>query len=966
MEFQKTTFPFQVAGINLTLPIDRLPPNKYRLLENVRSYGVNCQGRQGISKVNSNTTIVADVHSMFSFDDPIPSPSAFPTVYKAHTRLRGIGTQLEQASDNINPVFFSLIETGFSGKPMSFTVNDSDQSPRPWTFIADFNKLRKVSSNATSPANLVGIAPPNFAPTAATSGPIPDGPDIGTTGVPYVYAFRARSDPDLNTGCPSNLGPAIRTVNGLSPSSAPGSAVPPSEIIVTVPAAHPDPQVRYLDCFRFGGSLTAFKYIGTCGNVIGQQIFDTFADADIAANLEAPGDDNQPYLSTDLSKSGTCTITSAGAGLGGTMTITAGDLLRPYDATGDAPYYLIGNQVNIDGTLFTFYRSPDSTTTVELLEDVTPRAGVGYSLESPTMAHQPLPCTWGPFGGGSQGVVNFGVGDALNSGAIYWTKGNHPESHPAANSLNITSAAEPLMNGQLYNGNSYVFSTLRMFVMYPTLGGNTDFIALECPNSKGLFARWGICTTPQGIAFIAKDGIYITSGGAPVSITDTDLYTIFPHEGESSSAFPNIDGLLNASFNPPQFAQPDSMRLAYGDGFLYFDYTDTGGVERTLLYEFASKCWISRDSYDDLHGISHYYERFEDNTTQSLNHGLMLMGLKTGDIAEYSGTSDFGNAISGEIRTGSFDTGDSRPRKLWGDVEIDIDSQCDTLSIEAGLDNFTYFSALAASGLNFTGRRRAILDINAGQGQYAYNLGLDISWTASTSIPIVYFWGPSWVPKPELTALRVTDWDDCGVPGAKFIQGFKLRADTLNQPRTVQVLSDGGAVVQTFTIQHANEVTKPYVFATPFISHLVRLAPTDANFWRIEGIEWIFNPVPELVTVYTTPMTTHDLNGWFSHGPYMYIPLVSSDVVTLAVNTLDNSGSPFLYTIPSTGSMYIKNYLTVTGMKCKSCQYSLTSPAGFRLFVQDAETLVKQWGSPGPYVSKNPFGELSRTNGARI
>ena len=450
--------------------------------------------------------------------------------------------------------------------------------------------------------------------------------------------------------------------------------------------AHPDPQVRYLDVFRFGGSLDEFIYVGTCSNVSGAQVFDIFADADIAANFQAPGDDNQPFLSTDLSQNGTCTVTSAGTGLGGTMTITAGSLFRPYDATGDAPYYLIGNQVNIDGSLYTFYRSPTSTTVVELLEDVTARAGVAWSLESPTMAHQPLPCTWGPFGGGAQGVVNFGVGDALNSGAIYWTKGNHPESHPAANSLNITSAAEPLMNGALYNGNSYVFSTLRMFVsVYPTLGGNTDFIALECPNSKGLFARWAICVTPVGIAFLNKDGIYITAGGAPGSITDEDLYVIFPHEGTSSSSFPTIDGLNGASFSPPDFTMPDQMRLAYGDGYLYFDYTDQSGAQKTLVYQFDSKCWVSRDTYAQ-NGISHYYERFEDNATENQNHGLVLMGTKTGDISQYSGFQDFTLPISGQIRTGSADFGDPRPRKLMGDIEIDIDSQCDTLDIEAGLE----------------------------------------------------------------------------------------------------------------------------------------------------------------------------------------------------------------------------------------------------------------------------------------
>jgi hypothetical protein len=976
-KYTRTTLLFDLVGISLSAPVDRLPPGRYRLLENVRSYGKGrIIGRQGQFQL-SQQLAGGVCHSIYSWNDPVPSPTDFPTAYSTQARLAGVGANLygAQSKTGLNN-FGVLVEGGFSGNPLSFVTVPSDFTPRPWVLIGDSSKMRKDSSE-TFKDYQIGIAPPNIAPTIAFGAADPTGPDIGETNEPYVYAFRARADSKLCTGAISDLGPAVRAVNGLSPSSAAGATTPPTDIVVTLTTAHPDPQVFWIDVFRFGGSLTQWTYIGTMQNIAGNVMTDNFNDLAIAANQTvAYGDNPQPFVSLDNSKDGTCTLTALGTGLGATLTITAGDTLRAYAPTADTPYYPLGTQISVEGTLFTFYASPTSTTVVELLED--PPAGLAggtFRLNSPEMWKQPIPCLWGPYGGGETGIFVFACGDAMNSGNLYWTKGNHPENHPAVNTLTITSGSETLMNGCMYGGEPFVFSTNRLFRMYPTLGQATDFIAIEVPNSKGLYARWGLTVTPHGIAFIGKDGIYLTSGGAPESLTDTDLYPIFPRESSgvliplAISAFPVIDGMLNTSFSPPDFSLPNSMRLSYGDGFLQFDYIDQTATRRTLVYNFASKGWESRDTFPAHPVAAHYFEVIQDSTTQANNWQQFIFGTTDGYVCTYDGGVDFGAAIAGHIRTGSYDKDDPRPRDLWGDIEIDLDTECDAVTVEVGMDNFSYFTNTTSNGLNLTGRRRALLDINAGQGQYGYNIGLDITWSDSAgSRPYFYFWGPSWLPKPELSALRFTGFDDLGYPGAKFIQGFKLRADTLDIARTVEVLDDFN-VAHPFTpatVQHPREQTIAYSFNTPFISHLVRFAPQDAAFWRIEGVEWIWEPAPELVTTWTTQETTHDFNGWFAHRDG-YLPILSSDVVTFTVQTRGNPNGAFVYSLPTTASVYSKIYSVLEPMKALAVTYSLTSPAGFRVFDRDLEFRVKQWGSEGPYISKMGIGDLTRTKGgARI
>lgn len=971
-EFQREPILFDLEGINLAKPVDRLGPGEVRVAFNVRNYGPGrIQGRQGLELVSLSGTTGDPINSLYAWDDPIPNPSEFPNNYSARARLAGSGTALIGAKHATNPTAYQTIDTGFSGNPLSYVTSSSEFSQRPWTFIGDSEKIMKTASDFF-PWQW-GISPPNFAPTIAIDVPFADGPDIGASPNPYIYAFRARGETFVRSGARSALGPAVRIVNGLSPSSAPGAAVPPSSIRVTLPQLHPDPQVRYLDVYRFGGSLPEWIYVGTIQNVNpGTESFiDYNSDADIAGNDRADLDDNQPFQSvnTPFVATGTFALIG-GAGSGTQLTITGGlETFLPYNATGFDPYMQAGNLVLApNGQVFTMYRSPDSTTTVELLEDVTggPFTDAFFIL-APEVARRALPCIWGPFGGGLTGTFIFACGDAYRPGSLYWTEGNNPESHPGSNTLEITSPAEPLMNGCIYNGNNFVFSTKRAWVVYPTLGQVSDFSAIEIPNSKGLYARWGLCVTPHGIVFIGKDGIYLTTGGQPQSLTDETLYPLFPQESQNEASGQTvIDGLNGVTFASPDFTLPNDMRLTYGDGMLYFDYVDTEGTRRSLVYGFEQKKpgWISRDTYTP-EITCRYFEQLHSESDETASWNKVVMGSTDGRVFQYGSYADNEEPILGHVRTGATDAQDPRPRKLWGDIELDLDAQCDTFDVMAGFDNYSFLSELSTTGTNLTGRHRAISDINSGQGQYGYNIGLDIQWSVTTSQPILYFWIPTRVDKPELTSLRVTDWEDGGYAGAKFVQGFILECDTLNVARTVVIQSDGGVSQQSFTVQASNQQQLAFSFTTPFISHLLRMWPQDANFWRTFKVRWIYEPAPELVGEWITQETTHDLPGYFFHRDGL-VPVISSAAVTLSVVVNGNPASPFTYTVPSTSSLYLKQYVPLQAMKARAVQYKFTSSAGFRLFQRDLEFRVKAWGTDGPFQVVRPAGDLSRINGARI
>ena len=93
----------------------------------------------------------------------------------------------------------------------------------------------------------------------------------------------------------------------------------------------------------------------------------------------------------------------------------------------------------------------------------------------------------------------------------------------------------------------------------------------------------------------------------------------------------------------------------------------------------------------------------------------------------------------------------------------------------------------------------------------------------------------------------------------------------------------------------------------------------------------------------------------------MYSPVAQN--ITLEVITPLGVAT---YLIAAEAGKQVKLYSVLSASKTTLASYRVSAASPFALFKRDCEMRVKEWGSTGPYVSKNPFGDISRADGAKI
>jgi len=220
-------------------------------------------------------------------------------------------------------------------------------------------------------------------------------------------------------------------------------------------------------------------------------------------------------------------------------------------------------------------------------------------------------------------------------------------------------------------------------------------------------------------------------------------------------------------------------------------------------------------------------------------------------------------------------------------------------------------------------------------------------------------------PYPEIYFER-TPIIELGTPGAKFMQGIKLTADSGGFPASVDIIADGDIVALTLppTVWSGKQ-TIPFSFPVPFIAHNLQLRPKNILRIFLPETDWVWEPAPDLASNWITQGTSYGLQGFIHHrDAYIAISEAASDI-TLTI-TMDD-GIAYGYVIPATvGIMMRKKYVVLQNMKGKLAQYSAVSPTPFRLYVRDLEIKIKSWGSTGPFISMRPFGDNSFAMGARL
>lgn len=587
------------------------------------------------------------------------------------------------------------------------------------------------------------------------------GPDVGSLGNPYKYRQSYRSS---LTGAVSNPGPASRT--GMNPRR---------QRVHLVGINSADPQADLVDWWRIGGTLLTWTYDGTSANGAPPAFDDVYADTAIDGGKTLETDNFKPWPSTDLPRTGTCKV--------------AGNLLQWQSGSVFNILWAEGSQVIVNGRVYTLYGPPISTTLMYLNENAGSGTGIAFTVPSATLLSQVQPVL---FGGPVQGVVfTFGLGDVRNPGTLTWTKGNAPDTASDAASLQVTPPSEPLQNGYMYDGVPFVFSTDNQYVIETDFSSPNQFRAPITPCGRGLWTRWAQAGTPVGQAFLAKDGIFVTrGGGAAQSLTDQDLYPLFPHDGENGVV---VNGVAVNGIQPPDMTNTNRLRLSYVDNWLYFDYVDILGAARTLAYWFADSSWWFDTSTPGA--ASRWAE------VGALAHEALIGGAN-GTVYTQGGTTDAGTAIAC-LASRIENQQDARIQKLYRDVMIELDGAgSSTLTVTLGLTNNT----VAPTGSPFAqvvvnGRLPYYFNLNPNtMDAFGSNLAIALAWNPISIAPIgpiFYVYDIGYQLTPELATNWLSGPTTHGLPGFQQVP-LVLMCYRSSGPVSFLVIIDG--VTYTYTL----------------------------------------------------------------------------------------------------------------------------------------------------------------------
>ena len=419
---------------------------------------------------------------------------------------------------------------------------------------------------------------------------IPPLPSNVRQDVQYRYVYRSSA-----TGATSNP----------SPESAAETIPVTANTITSIWS--PDPQVDVVDYYRIDSVTADFTYVATgpnddLGTVPGTNtpITDSLTDTELGTQL-LDFSNFEPFPSIDLPQKGVVNVS------GGVITWVSGGAIGG-SATGFNLRWLAGTTILIGSPTslaYIFIARPTSTTTVTI-PGVPDGTNLAYEIPQPILANQPLPILFGPTDNIN---FTFGLGDPLRPGTLYWCAGSNLDAAPDTNQLDVCSPSEPLMGGDMSGGRGVLFSITRGWVIMPNFYNATatstgvegsTWTLQATAITRGLFMPRCVSVEGSGkIFFRVSDGIHMSpGGGASKSITDDDLYPLFPHENEDGgTSVPQPVTREGVTVYPPDDTQPQLQKFKVIGQYLYYDYVGTDDIPHTMVFDIDNLGFVW-DLYD--------------------------------------------------------------------------------------------------------------------------------------------------------------------------------------------------------------------------------------------------------------------------------------------------------------------------------------------------------------------------------
>jgi len=714
------------------------------------------------------------------------------TIANKDEMLFGMGGGITSDTGVHQGIYFGQTETVASGLPLlldAYKVPGEDGDIAITTFKLtvpalgvypfeiDWNYWRKQGRQL----QVTIAATPGGSPVVVP--PLPQGV---RTNVQYWGKYRASE-----TGAQSNPSPASSL-----------QQTPVLANTITMPFST-DPQVDKCDYYRQDQGLANPTYVITGPNdglgpvINGVQyntpVTDTLSDLAVATNQIMQTDDFEPFPSIDTPKSGMVSI------IAGVVTWVSGDQFNPRWLPGTL--ILIGSPSQI---AYSLVARPISSTEIvipgipDTIGDVF-GDGVPYNIAQPILAQQPIPSMWGP---DAYGYMH-GCGDPNQPGAYLWTKAYNPDSAPQTNRLLLTSGSEVLMGGDLINGVSMAFSTLRAWLIYPNFAdaqattegvSGTPWNPILAVTTRGLYIRNCLCSVGgKAIAFRVSDGISLTSGGGEKSITDAQIYNLFPHEGFTP---------VPVQIGPYTVFPPDDnlpQTLTYQPGYIYYDYQCKSGrttVPATLVYDEAAKGWsvdVGNPAFT-AHGIDYGASLIPFHPPANPTSDTVV-GCADGTVRILA--SGGGEAATSVVATGADNAGDARALKRVGDVFIS--AVIETFNpISLAFFSSQYQNGVAGllpSSLSGFGTLAQYIVDGGGAAIDVLDLEMILGWPTSSGNELD-LWQPVLMPLPAAILSRRTD----GVVVGRGYQHVYLVNATFaaTAPVVLTLNTDQGVFTQTW------------------------------------------------------------------------------------------------------------------------------------------------------------------------
>jgi hypothetical protein len=285
------------------------------------------------------------------------------------------------------------------------------------------------------------------------------------------------------------------------------------------------------------------------------------------------------------------------------------------------------------------------------------------------------------------------IADASSTSKLWFSDAATPETITAANNLQLTPGDGQRITGMCVFGTElFVFKRTKFFVFS---GNSTDSTGGSIFNyrmvdtgigvDEGAFASTSaklVATHSTGVYFIGADGIYRTTGGAPVKISDP----IAPVFKGSNLPIPAPFSTVLAS------PVASWSHLGIAAGRLYAMGVSAAGAQLQFVMDLATGEWVVHDLAVTcmLDG-----SLVADTTDAGGYRGAAILGGRAGAgldavVLKLSDAfnSDDGTGITGHHQSGFYDLGSQHSKRvrrwtLWGSGAVNVSIFTDHGTVDA-------------------------------------------------------------------------------------------------------------------------------------------------------------------------------------------------------------------------------------------------------------------------------------------